>query len=154
MTSNANPETIKTPSLRRRQLLPHSFVFFSWLLMHYALVTLISIPLSLMGTPALYSLYGLSTSSAFTQSAILIVTLILLKGMVGWAFWYEKSWALVLATVDFILGMIICLALFLWPFPLASDFWVRPELFLLLPYGICSLKNQTLWKSTSAKSAL
>lgn len=137
MTENILDEPqIQQPSKRRKDLLPGWIKVFSWLFLIAGLLVPAIFIIGLTNGYAELSLYGFETSRPFSIIGFSIITLFLLKGIVAYGLLWEQDWAVNLAKIDAIIGIIICLAVMII-FPLLFDsnqISFRLEIALLIPY--------------------
>ncbi|MCB9304527.1 MAG: hypothetical protein H6566_28165 [Lewinellaceae bacterium] len=136
-------------SKRRRALLPVWIKIFTWIFMITALIIPIGVIFGLIGMPFNLGLYGLETMAPISLTGAIILALFALKGVVAYGLWTERKWAVNLAIVDGILGLVICtLMMVVMPFLLDKGgfrFSFRLELFALIPYVIKMFRVRPEW---------
>ena len=106
--------------------------------------------IGIMGHQFELSLYGLDTTQPFSSIGILLMLLFTLKGIVALGLWTEKRWAVNLAIIDAIVGIVICLILtFASPLMTVDEghvgFSFRIELLILIPYLLKMRKIKPDW---------
>lgn len=72
----------------------------------------------------------------------------LLKGIVAYSLWFEKDWAINLAMVDAVAGILLCIIeMFGIPFLMdrPGQFVFRGEILLLIPYLIKLIMLRRKW---------
>lgn len=141
---------IETTSQRRRALLPTWIKVFTWIFLIFGILAPISLILGVAGYQFNLSLYGLDTMEPITLIGILIISLFALKGTVAFGLWTEKTWAVNLAIIDAIIGIVICIILtFAGPLMVAGEghirFNFRLELLFLIPYLLKMRKIKPDW---------
>jgi len=94
---------------RPRDLLPIWIKVFIWLFMIAGVFIPIVIVVGLLGGPTSLSLYGLETYYPFSLIGLVISSLMALKGVVAFGLWFEKKWAVKLAMLDAIIGLVTCI---------------------------------------------
>jgi len=85
------------------------------------------------------SLYGYETNEALSPVGVLLTLLFLYKGIVSYALWFEKDWAVVAGLIDAIIGIIICVMSMIGisiGSMARTPFTFRLEIILLIPYLI------------------
>lgn len=97
-------------------------------------------------------LYGMETDDANSPLGIFIRILLLFKVFIAFSMWTEKKWAIDMAILDAVLGIIICVyMMFVEPLAHVSrghfEFNLRLEILCLIPYLIKCLKINTIWKN-------
>ncbi len=136
----------------RLELLPLWIRVFTWIFIVAGLLAAIALILSRLNLQIDLNIYGIKSSEPRSHLGLLIITLFLLKAVVGYALWTGATWAINLGIVDGVLGVAICIFLgFIAPFiadksPLEIEF--RLELLLLIPYLIFLFKTRRTWLNT------
>lgn len=133
--------------INRRALLPWWMKFFCWLFMIFGVVAIGCLLLGLFGIPESLSLYGFESNQQFSLTGIIILVVAIFKGITAFSLWFEKDYAIILGTIDAIIGIILCVV-FMTVLPLAiANFHatIRLELILLIPYIIKLKKIQPEW---------
>lgn len=138
------------PSIeRRRKLLPTWIKIFLWIFMVFGAIAPIGLILGILGIRFSLSLYGLETIDALTPVGIFVLLLFAIKGTVSFGLWTEKDWAVKLAILDGIIGIVTCVFVTLvLPFIVESNGFhlnLRLELIALIPYLIKMNKIKGEW---------
>lgn len=139
------------PKPRRRELLPTWVLIFACLFFVLSIFTFFILIMGLLGGKISLSLYGIYTTQAFSISGIIISTLFILKGIVSFGLWTEKEWAVKLAILDSVIGIVTCLIMTIY-MPIFSNnyhFSIRLELIALFPYFFTMNKIQANWITRS-----
>ena len=133
---------------RRRDLLPIWIKIFTWIFLIFGIISIIIPILGLFLEKVDLSLYGLSTTSAFSPIGIAIVLLFLFKGIVAYGLWFEKKWAVQFAIIDAIIGIVVSsYVMIIQPFIDGTrNFNIRLELVALIPYLMKMRKIQKQWE--------
>ena len=133
---------------RRRDLLPIWIKIFTWIFLIFGIISIITPILGLFLEKVDLSLYGLSTTSAFSPIGIAIVLLFLFKGIVAYGLWFEKKWAVQFAIIDAIIGIVVSsYVMIIQPFIDGTrNFNIRLELVALIPYLMKMRKIQKQWE--------
>jgi len=142
--------SIETTPQRRRALLPTWIKVFTWIFLIFGILAPFSLIFGIAGYQFNLSLYGLDTMNPITLIGILIMSLSALKGTVAFGLWTEKTWAVNLAIIDAIVGIVICLILtFASPLMTVDEghvgFSFRIELLILIPYLLKMRKIKPDW---------
>jgi uncharacterized membrane protein len=133
---------------RRRALLPWWMKICVWI---FIVAGLFSLPVFVLGiTKYNYeiSLYGLVSNDPLSLISFFITLLFLYKGVVGYSLWMEKDWAVILAIIDALIGILICI---LTMFGILSDarrehsVIFRPEIVLLIIYLVKLIDIKSPW---------
>lgn len=141
---------------RRRDLLPFWMNFFIWaFLLLAACSAVIFIVYFVTGIFFGYkgaSIYGMETPEIASPLGIFITLLLLFKVFIAFSLRTEKKWAVDLAILDAVLGIIICIyMMFIEPLVYRDgrhyEFNIRFELVFLIPYLIKCLKINRTWKN-------
>lgn len=140
-------DEFEKPEVVRRKLLPWWIKVFCWIFMLMAVFAVGSLITNLFVPNVNLSLYGFSTDTAYSGTGIFIISVMLLKGFAAFSLWFEKPNAIMIAKIDAIIGIAICIAsLFILPFSAGKDhFSFRLEIFLLIPYYIKVNKIEYEW---------
>lgn len=98
------------------------------------------------------TVYGLETNDRFSLLGVFISAVILFKGFTAYAMWTERSEAMLLGTIDAILGMVICILVmallpFIEFFEGTNELNFRIELLFLIPYLIACMKRKEQWEN-------
>jgi hypothetical protein len=134
------------PTVRRRQLLPTWIKVFIWIFMLLGALTPFILVMAILGIKGELSLYGLETSDPYSVTGLIITALFAIKGIAAFGLWMEKDWAINLAIIDAITGIVVCSLVILAPlFSASPSFSFRLELALLIPYLIKLQKIRRMW---------
>ncbi len=140
---------------RRRKLLPVWIKIFLWIFLVMSAFIPYCIIVGLLGMDANLGLYGLETLEPFSMIGIALMILFLLKGIVAFGLWWEKEWAVNLAIIDAILGIVICgYVMLIMPFLNDGGFTLnlRLELVALIPYLIKMQNIKDRWMQSESDS--
>lgn len=135
------------PNVIRRKLLPWWIKVFCWIFMILSVFAIGSLITNLFVDNVNLSIYGFSSNSAYSGTGLFIIAIMLLKGFAAFSLWFEKPNAIIIAKIDAIVGVAICIAsLFILPFSTANGhFSLRLEILLLIPYYIKINKIEYEW---------
>jgi hypothetical protein len=95
--------------IRRRALLPWWIKAFCWLFMLMGGVAIICLLAGALGYPASLSFYGFATKAPLSPIGLLLIAVMLFKGCSAYLLWFEKDNAIVVARVDAIIGVVLCI---------------------------------------------
>lgn len=131
----------------RRKLLPWWIKTFCWIFMLLAVCAAGSLIMNLFVSNVNLSIYGFSSETAYSGTGIFIIAVMLLKGFAAYSLWFEKPNAIIIAKIDAVCGIAICIAsLFILPFSTADGhFSLRLEILLLIPYYMKVNKIEYEW---------
>lgn len=135
------------PAIIRRKLLPWWIKTFCWIFMLLAVCAAGSLIMNLFISNVNLSIYGFSSETAYSGTGIFIIAVMLLKGFAAYSLWFEKPNAIIIAKIDAVCGIAICIAsLFILPFSTADGhFSLRLEILLLIPYYMKVNKIEYEW---------
>jgi hypothetical protein len=137
-------------AVRRRKLIPVWINIFIWIFIVFACFIPLVFVMSLTGYRPSLALYGLEETDPFSVRWWLICSLFLFKGITAFALWSEKNYAIKLAIIDAVIGIIICFAIMFAPvFDKHFPFMFRLELVALVPYLAWLFKRKNLWEQMS-----
>ncbi len=128
----------------RRSLLPWWIKGFSWLFMIFGVMIFPISVMSIFGVPTELSLYGIESTSILNLNGALVTIMFLISGIVGFALFYGKDWALNA-------GLVLCaahllLVVLVYALQLATHGSnLRFEFILVVPFFIKLLKLRPLW---------
>ncbi len=129
--------------MERRQLLPLWIKIFLW----FFLILGCFVPLGLIASLFFFffqlSVYGMTTTNPFSLSGLLIMLIMLYKGYTAFALWTGKKNAVLLAQIDAISGMLVCVIVMV----MGPGIMLRLELIVLIPYLIKMTKIKSEWLS-------
>lgn len=134
---------------RRRLLLPIWMKVCCWIFMVLGAFAPIGLVAGVLDYNFELSLYGLSTYYPLSLYGLVIIALLSIKGLASYSLWFEKDWAINVAYVDAIIGIIVCI-ITMFGFQNSSrftgvSFTFRVEIFLLLPYFYKLRKIKADW---------
>lgn len=135
--------------IRRRKLLPWWIKVFIWIFIGFGVIAPLGFIYGIIGNSFELSLYGFETYEPISLMGLSILALFLLKGTVGFGLWLEQDWAVLLAKIDAVIGILICIySLFILPFiNINSDFInLRLGLIILIPYLTRLFEIEKRWK--------
>lgn len=136
------------PVIIRRKLLPWWIKVFCWIFMILAVGAVGALITNLFIPNVNVSLYGFSSNTAYSGTGLFIIAVMLYKGFAAYSLWFEKPNAIIIAKIDAICGIVICVASF-FILPLISTenghFSLRLEILLLIPYFIKINKIEYEW---------
>lgn len=124
------------PEIIRRKLLPWWIKVFCWIFMILSVFAIGALITNLFVDNVNLSIYGFSTNNAYSGIGIFIIAIMLLKGYAAFSLWFEKPNAIMIAKLDAIVGVVICItSIFILPFTTENGhFSIRLEIILLIPY--------------------
>ncbi|PBJ07337.1 hypothetical protein [Flavobacterium sp. ACN6] len=135
------------PPIIRRKLLPWWIKTFCWIFMVLAVAAIGSLITNLFEPSVHLSLYGFSSDIAYSGTGLFIIATMLLKGVAAYSLWFEKPNAIMIAKIDAIVGIAICIAsMFIIPFTIGDGhISLRLEILLLIPYYMKVNKIEYEW---------
>jgi hypothetical protein len=104
---------------RRRSLLPWWIIGFTWLFFVFAALVPVIVIMGLLGKNFEISLLGITTYEPLSPAGIGLIVLFAYKGLVSFALWTEKIWAVDVARIDAIISIFV------------AEPWVIPWLFCI-----------------------
>jgi hypothetical protein len=135
---------------QRRKLIPVVIKIFIWIFIVCGVFIPILLLISVLGYRSELALYGLQTSDPLSGIGLSLIGLFLLKAVVGFALWTERVWAVKLAIVDAVIGIVVCLAVMIAPlWNDTSGFVFRLELLAVIPYLIWLANIKSRWEGSS-----
>ena len=140
-------DEFEKPAIIRRKLLPWWIKTFCWIFMILGVCGLASLIGNTFTDNVSLSLYGFSSNTAYSGVGIFIIAVMALKGFASYSLWFEKPNAIIIAKIDAIVGIVICIAsMFIIPFA-SGDGHIpfRLEILLLIPYYIKINKIEYEW---------
>lgn len=129
--------------MERRQLLPLWIKIFLWFFLILGCFVPLGLIASLFYVPFQLSVYGMTTTNPFSLSGLLIMLIMLYKGYTAFALWTGKKNAVLLAQIDAISGMLVCVIVMV----MGPGIMLRLELIVLIPYLIKMTKIKSEWLS-------
>lgn len=139
----------ETVTISRRKLLPWWMKFFCWLFMIFGVAAIVFLFLGLFGISENLYLYGFDTNKPLSVTGLIIIIVGAFKGLAAFSLWFEKDYAIILGTIDAIIGIIMCV-IFMTVLPFFIQNFhhtIRLELLLLIPYLIKLNSIQPEWKA-------
>ena len=135
------------PAIIRRKLLPWWIKTFCWIFMLLGVCGLASLIGNAFTDNVSLSLYGFSSNTAYSGVGIFIIATMTLKGFAAYLLWFEKPNAIIIAKIDAVVGIVICIAsMFILPFTSGDGHIpIRLEILLLIPYYIKINKIEYEW---------
>lgn len=123
---------------RRRSLLPVWIKVFIWFFIITGAFALVGIVAAIFGLNFQLALFGLESNDPLSIIGLIVSFLFILKGFAALSLWTEQDWAIQLALVDAIIGILVCcIVMLVLPFllpDLGFKSSLRLELALLIPY--------------------
>lgn len=138
---------VPDPEVRRRKLLPWWIRFFSWFYMIAGATCIIAIILMLAGIQPYLGIYGLNASNLWDISTFIIIITYLWNGITAYALWFEKKYAVTLAIVNSIWGILICIYSMVAAQGITN---FRLELIILIIFIIKLFSIKYRWENTPA----
>jgi hypothetical protein len=133
-------------TISRKKLVQPWIRVFAWIFM---ITGILSIPIligSIFGLSNSLALYGLESNDGLSVIGISLTLIYLFKGIAAYGILKRTNWAITIAIIDAILGIIICMAIMLYSaIYLINNFNFRLELVLLIPYLIALIKINKSW---------
>jgi hypothetical protein len=117
---------------RRRDLLPWWIKIFCWLFMLAACVVPIGIAARIMHYPCDFEVFGIGSHDPFSAQGVIAMSIFLFTGLTALFLWMEKPWAVLLAKINAIVNIVICIGVMGY-FMSHGNFNIRLE---LIPLGI------------------
>lgn len=134
---------------RRRSLIPVWIKIFIWLFIIMGAFVLVGFTAAIFGLNFQLALFGLESNDPLSAVGLVISFLFILKGVAAVSLWTEQDWAIHLALVDAIIGIIVCcIVMLVLPFLMPDAGFsssIRLELALLIPYYLKLKKIKRLW---------
>lgn len=126
--------------LRRKDLLPAWIKVFIWIFMIMGAFVPFGFIAGIFGIPFSITLYGLGTVSPLSIMGIFLSGLYLFKGIIAFGLWTEKQWAVDMAIIDGLLGILICIVVMIMIPTSSGGISIRLDLIILIPYFL-KMKN-------------
>ena len=134
----------------RRSLLPLWIKIFIWLFLIFGALLPIGFVYTILDLPFNLSLYGYETNDPRSLASYFILALFLYKFIVALSLWRSKVYAIILAEIDAISGILICCTYMILGLMGDNDeikFHFNLELFVLIPYLIKMRRVRKAWKN-------
>ncbi|SHG22554.1 hypothetical protein [Flavobacterium defluvii] len=138
-------EEFEKPAVIRRKLLPWWIKTFCWIFMIMGVCSIGAVIASAFLTNVSLSLYGFSSNTAYSGVGMFIIAVIIFKSFAAYSLWFEKSNAIIIAKIDAIIGIVICIASMFMNTPDNGNLSLRLEILLLIPYFIKINKIEYEW---------
>lgn len=133
----------------RRSLLPTWIKVFAWIFLITGVINVFGVLMSFFGLNIQLGLYGIETFTGMGILSITVQLLFLLKGIVALGLWYGKGWALNLALIDGVIGIVICIAVILLE-AIGGELTFRLEILFLIPYMMKMYTMKDDWSKALA----
>jgi hypothetical protein len=138
----------------RKELLPSWIKIFMWIFLVFGVFVPFIIFSGIIGWHPNISIYGISTNEPFSLWGIVVTAIFTLKGITSFGMFRQTDWAIKLAIVDAILGIIICMISMAYDFTNGFQFNgvslnLRIELIFLIPYLIKMNRIKVEWQLRS-----
>lgn len=121
--------------------------------MVFGAIAPIALIAGILGYESTLSLYGLEATTSMSITGILIILFYGIKGAVSIGLWTEKDWAVDLAMVDAVIGIVTCvIVMVVFPFIFENQGFaanLRIELIILIPYLLKMNNIRSEWRSRS-----
>jgi len=121
---------------------------FCWIFMAFGGIAILG-----YGTAVIFELaypvefYGLQANTPISLMGLFLTSLFVLKGVAGFGLWFEKDWAIQLAFVDGIVGILVCLVVMIvLPAMTGVGNTFRIELIFLAFYLGKMTRIKPMWK--------
>ncbi len=132
--------------ISRKKLIPLWIKIFAWIFIVFGLLTPIALIAGIIMHNFALSLYGLEANTPYSIIGALIIFLFMFKGIVAYGLLKREDWAIKFGIIDAVLGIIICIAIMIYPAFSNNQFMFRLELVGLIPYLIKLLKIKDEWQ--------
>ncbi len=96
-------------SKKRLLLLPWWIKIFMWLFLVLGAFIPVTIILGIIGYSVEIALYGFETNQLFSVIGLGLVFLFLIKSITSFGLLKEKDWAIRLAIIDSVIGIVVCI---------------------------------------------
>jgi hypothetical protein len=138
-------EPMLQTAVQRRQLLPWWIKTFCFIFMLFGPIALLGFIAGAFGVRFDLALFGFETTEPLSPTGLLISSQFILKGVVAYALWNEKTWGIKLALADAYLSIGICTFSMVGLHYFGYPFSVRLELVILVPYVLKLMKIMPRW---------
>jgi hypothetical protein len=135
-------------NLSRKKLLPVWINIFSWIFLVLGAFIPVALIFGILGYSFNLSIYGLETIRPFSVDGLLIMVLMSFKAVVAFGLLTKKDWAVSLALIDAVIGIVFCAFMMLiYPFLMSNGprLIIRLELIALIPYFIKMKSIRSKW---------
>ncbi|WP_423736922.1 hypothetical protein [Chitinophaga caseinilytica] len=138
-------EEFDIPATTRRKLLPVWIKIFCWIFVFMGAMSVLALFLAVLEIPVTLAFFGLQANDGFSLTGLTIIFTFILKGIVSIGLLGAQKWAVDLAIVDALIGIILCLTTSIIVIS-NGGFTIRLEIFLLGLYLWKMLKIRNEWK--------
>ena len=145
------PGILQEQRIDRKKLIPLWIRIFSWIFLVMGIIAPFSIVWAALGYDFSLSLYDMESNSPFNLMGVSLVLLFVLKGIVAFGLINLKDWAVQLAIVDAVAGIVVCVFTMGYALFAGGDFNLRLELLVLVPYLIKMQRVKEDWQINSKK---
>ncbi len=132
---------------KRRKLLPWWVIAFIWLFLVSFSLMPIAVIMGLLKYNFQISLLGLTTNQPISLIGVSLILLFSFKGVVAFALWTEKVWAIGLAKIDAVISIVICFLVMAYSLFVLHSFSLRLELIVLFLYYYKMNQVQYDWEN-------
>ena len=122
---------VEIPS--RATLLPRWIKVFSWIFFVIGAISPLLLVFGLVTHSMALALYGLEADTIYCITGVVVFTLFLFKGVVGYGLIRREDWAVKLAVADAAVGIAVCVFSTIMSV-MSNDTEFRLELLFLIPY--------------------
>ena len=147
MEKNNFSEFELNSTIRRRSLLPWWIKFFCWLFMFTFVLAIIRVILFFFDINSEFEFYGLNANESVVNLIIVFIVFVV-HGITSYSLWFEKRYAIVLAQVNAIFGILISIMSMVIGY-LNEHTTLRLELILLVAFFIKLNKIKQNWINIS-----
>ncbi|WP_157760620.1 hypothetical protein [Chitinophaga caeni] len=130
--------------VNKRKLLPIWIKIFCWFFLLGGLCEVIIFLGILLGVTPVLAFYGLESQEAFSPTSLLLQSILIIKAIVAFGLLKYKKWAVDLAVLDAIIGIVICLTVSIYR-TIQVKFTLEFELLFLVPYLVVMVKRRKNW---------
>lgn len=116
---------------RRRKLLPWWIIAFLWLFLAFFALMPVCLIMGLLKYNFEISLLGLTTHQPISLIGMSLMLLFSFKGIVAFALWTEKTWAVGMAKIDAIVSVVVCVLVMIYSIVVQHSFSFRLELVVI-----------------------
>lgn len=132
---------------RRRKLLSWWVIGFLWVFLLFASLMPLALVMGLLKYTFQMSLLGLSTDQPISVIGLALFLLFSFKGVIAFALWTEKKWAVGLAKVDAIISIVVCFLVMAYSLFVLHSLSLRLELIVLFFYYYKMNQIQYDWEN-------
>jgi len=149
-TGTATTDIFQLSFQRRKKLLPWWVKVFCWLFLIAGAFATLGLIFGAFGTDFELSVYGLETNKPLSLIGVIIISIFIFKAVAAYGLLYEKNWAVTVAIIDAIIGIVICVLIMFYPLVTQNEslnFTFRLELVALVPYLVLLFKIRRKWQT-------